>query len=123
MTGEVPAQEAIATKTQLEDYISKIDDPTLITFGKVLAERLEDGLSPLGYINATEYLLYDLQVGVDGYSNEPMPNVISGLPIELYNAFRELAHGQFAQGAFGEEFSTQVESIWQEILTHSSQIN
>jgi hypothetical protein len=88
-----------------------------ITMGKKLAERIGDGVVPIGYATAIELLTYDCQTGVDGFTGAQLPSDIAGYPPMMYGLFR-LSAEQFARGAFGDEFADQVNAVYADVATH-----
>jgi hypothetical protein len=49
-------------------------------FGQFLAERLNDELMPQGFVMGCQLALYDLQAGVDGFTNQPIHSRLVGYP-------------------------------------------
>jgi hypothetical protein len=119
-SGEVPSEdELLATGEKLNTYLESLqetdEDRTTITYGKLLAERIGDGVVPMGYVMATTLLSYDLRTGVDGFTGEAMPSQLTGLPPMMHGVLEVTALRRFAPEAFGEEFATEVAKVTDEI--------
>ncbi len=109
---------------QLSAYIDEVDskwadglsDSSLdahdfsIAMGKKLADRIGDGVIPMGFVLATTLLQYDCQTGVDGFTSERMPSSLTGRPPVMYDMFTIRAD-RLARGAFGDEFADTVRVI------------
>lgn len=88
--------------------------PFLRTAVRGLAKRLNDEVIPMGFVNATEHYLYDLQTEVDGFSGEPMPIEVRGMPSIMVPIVRMTAQS-IALEAFGEKFGEAVDQQYKEI--------
>lgn len=82
-----------------------------VAMGKALAERIgSHGVVPIGYVMATELLIYDCGTGVNGLTGDRMSGQIAGYPPQMYALFTlEATH--LARGAFGDAFADQVDEV------------
>ena len=113
-SGEFPSEESLlATGDKLNEYLKGLEeqgeDRTSIVYGKLLAERIGEGVIPLGYLNVVTLLSYDMQTGINSYTGEPMPRQLRDLPPVMFAALEMTALRRFAPGAFGDEFRDEVE--------------
>ena len=121
-----PADQELAPKAseQLSQYIDEWynnheerERETLklpAAMGKLLAQRISDDVVPQGYVMATELLTYDCITGKDGFSGKPMPLSVSGYPPIMYDVSK-LYLKEFARGAFGDQFSNEIDEIYKQI--------
>lgn len=125
MSGEFSGEDRLlGTGAQLRAHIDELVDegkivtnhPFSVDMGKLLADRIEQGVVPLGYVIATELLCYDCQQGISGFTGEAMPRSVTGMPPVMYSLFRMEAQ-RFARGAFGDEFGDQVDQNYEAFLT------
>lgn len=116
-------EELFGTGAQLSAHIDELiaasdgNNPTLddfsVTMGKLLSDRIDHGVVPMGYVMATQLLAYDCgSTGVNGFTGERMPREVTDLPPVMYSLFN-VKSIQFARGAFGEEFADQVEQVYE----------
>ena len=111
----------MVTGEQLTSYINKLEAEGKHThafftdMGRLLADRIDDRTVPLGYFMATELLIYDCEKGVSGFTGEPMPDSLSGLPDISYSLFRREAQN-YAHNAFGDEFGEQVSLVYADMI-------
>ena len=103
--------EAKKKLMELEKYISSnvIDDP-IYGFGRFLAERLNPELAPEGFVLACELALYDLQSGVDRFTQEPIRNGLVGYPPVIYTLLG-MKISEIAEAIFPTEFAEAVARV------------
>jgi hypothetical protein len=107
-------------RTYVEDWFNGLDENEKDTFkisaefGKILADRVGDGKVPMGYVMATELLIYDCQTGKDGSTGESMPRAVSGYPPVMYTLIRIQAK-DFARGAYGDQYGNEVDQVYDEM--------
>ena len=84
------------------------ETPKVYEVAQYLASRLGDGdLSPRGFVSAFELMFIDMQRGVDGYTNEPLPeNLRDQLGIAYSTAYRKVP--LIANAICPEEFAKSV---------------
>lgn len=75
-----------------------------------LAERLNSEIIPMGFVMATELYVYDVQTGQNGFTGEPMPAAVTGMPPVMTSIIRMVAE-DVALEAYGEDFVSEVSSI------------
>ena len=73
----------------------------------------------MGFLMATELYIYDINSGKDGFTGEPMPADVVGMP-PMMNGIVRLVASDIAREAFGEEFSDAVLKIQQEVVAKSN---
>lgn len=125
--GEAPLR---ATGDGLRAYLEQLknergaEDRNSITvfrdqMAALLADRLDgspDGLVPRGYVLASQLLRYDCEVtGVNGYTGEPMPEMLTNQPPAMYGIFFNMETIVLARHAFGDEFADEVVAIYRDM--------
>ena len=87
------------------------ETPKVYAVADYLASRLGDGdLSPDGFVGAFELMFVDIQRGVDGYTNKPLPeNLRDPLGIAYSTAGRKVP--LIAEAICPEEFAQAVKKI------------
>ena len=105
--------EAISTEgmreklENLRDYMPG-EDKTIYEFGGFLASRLnQEELAPIGFNVTSELALYDLQAGVDGFSQQPIRNGLVGYPTVIY-AMLKMRIPDIAKAVCPEDFAREV---------------
>lgn len=88
--------------------------PFLRTALRGLAKRLNPEIVPMGFVMATELYVHDVQTGKDGFTGEPMPSEVTGMP-PMMGEIIKMSADNIASEAFGEEFHDGVRTIRQEI--------
>lgn len=83
-------------------------------FGAYLATRLNPELNPLGFNLTIQLMLYDLQSGIDGFTREPVPHSLSGMPAMVY-ALMEMAIPRIAGAVCPSDFAKKVNQVYAEI--------
>lgn len=81
------------------------------SFGRFLVEYLNKELTPEGFVIGCELALYDLQKGVNGFTNEPIKSKLVGYPPMIYAMFR-LYIPQIAEAIFSAEFAESVKTFF-----------
>jgi hypothetical protein len=82
-------------------------------FGAYFATRLNKRINPNGFNLEYQLTLYDLNRGVDGYTNQPVPHSLSGLPSIVYAAMGMNIIG-IARAVCPSDFADEVEQIYAE---------
>lgn len=98
-------------------YIEGADD-MLCKFANFLAERLNSQLVPEGFVMACELALYDLEAGVDGFTNQPLNNELVGYPQIVYVLIR-MQIPDIADAIFPSEFAHEVKDFISKIKEES----
>lgn len=91
---------------ELEDDV----DGIMKEFGKFLSPRLNDELVPTGFVLGAELALYDLNVGKNGYTGDPIRNRLVGYPPIIYALIR-MRFTDIACAIFPESFANEVRDI------------
>jgi hypothetical protein len=111
-TGEA-FSEVLEAKIEAGEGVFEEPHPFLRTALRGLAQRLHPEVVPMGFVMATELYVYDINTGKDGFTGEPMPSEVTGMPPIMGAAVR-LTAAQIAQEAFGQEFADAVSAIQEE---------
>ena len=85
-------------------------DDMMKEFGKFLSPRLNDELVPAGFVLGCELSLYDLSVGINGYTGEPIRNRLVGYPPLIY-ALMRMRFVDIAYAVLPESFANDVRDI------------
>ena len=108
----MPMKEA---KERLKNLKIEGDADNLLNeFGMFLSDRLNDTLVPDGFVLSCEMALYDLSIGVNGYTGKPIMNRLACYPPTIYAAIR-MRIPEIAKEIFPEEFSNDVEKFMKEV--------
>lgn len=91
---------------QLENDV----DDIMKEFGKFLSPRLNDELVPAGFMLGAELALYDLNVGKNGYTGDPIRNRLVGYSPIIYSLIR-MRFVDIAYAIFPESFANEVRDI------------
>ena len=83
-------------------------------FGDYLATRLNPQLSPLGFNMTFKLTLYDLQMGVNGFTQKPVPHSLSGMPAAVY-AVMGMDIPRIARAVCPPDFAEKVDQVYAEI--------
>lgn len=110
--------EAQGTGAQLTEHVVELvasgrlnmQHPFTRHMTSLLADRIEGGVDPMGYVMATELLIADCMTGVNGWTKEPMPRTVMEEPPIVYGQFI-MESREFARGAFGDKFADEVKQI------------
>lgn len=94
---------------EMKDAAAKLHDRALLAqmkpasdhfydFCALLADRIKDQgeLLPQGFAMAVELLIYDLNKGISGYTNEPMNSRLVGLPPVVFRLMKSLLYNRLA---------------------------
>lgn len=103
---------------QLDKFLLD-QEPIVYEYGKFLADRVGPDMHPVDFVLATTLAVYDLNKGIDGWTNEPIRNSLVGYPEFIYSILFQ-ATPIIARATYSEEFATQVEEIVQEANKQSS---
>ena len=97
----------------LEKYMPK-EHHSLYKFGKLLSDRINPEINPIGFYYAAETLLHDLQAGVDGFSGQPIRDSLAGNPPIFYTVLRwKIPH--IAKAVCPEDFANGVKTAYEEV--------
>jgi hypothetical protein len=99
--------EAKLKLARLEDHIPDSPDELIYKFGRFLSERLNSELVPTGFVMGCELALHDLQQGVDGFTDKPIQNGLTGYPQIIYGLLR-MEIPNIAAAVFPEDFANSV---------------
>lgn len=116
---EAPAlsmDEAKQKLAKLEDFMPNAANELVYHFGKYLAGRLNPELVPQGFVMGCELALYDLQKGVDGFTNEPIRGKLVGYPPMIYALLR-MEIPRIAKAVLPEAFAKEVKDFIEQIKT------
>jgi hypothetical protein len=107
----VDKSDAISMKEAKEKLMNlelenDVDD-IMKEFGKFLSPRLNDELVPAGFVLGCTLALYDLSVGVNGYTGEQIRNRLVGYPPIMYALIR-MRFMDIAYAVFPESFANDV---------------
>jgi hypothetical protein len=75
---------------------------------------MRGGVVPLGMLTATQLYLYDINEGVSGFTGEPMPGEVVGMP-QVMGSIVQMAVEDVARDAFGDEYADELLKIQREI--------
>lgn len=107
--------EAKEKLAELEKHMPKASDEVVYKFGHFLAGRLNNPeIVPQGFVMACELALYDLQQGVDGFSNKPIQSSLVGYPPMIYGLLR-MEIPEIAKAVFPEDFAAEVKTMFDEV--------
>lgn len=105
--------EVLEAKIEAKEGAFEEPHPFLRTALRGLTQRLHPEIVPKGFLLATELYIYDINSGKDGFTGEPMPADVVGMP-PMMNGIVRLVATDIAREAFGEEFGDAVLQIQQE---------
>lgn len=99
--------EAVERRIEAKEFPFKDQShPFMVTAMRGLAARISGGeIEPQGFCMAKLLYAYDLEVGIDGFSREPMPHAVR---IPQAARMMSLSLGELAEEAFGGEFCEAV---------------
>lgn len=113
---ERPGEHPQATGARLLEHLDeKGGSGAIDAFGRILAERIRAGVEPEGFALAVEEVHADIEAGMDGLTNEPLPTVLSELSPLMRGVLRRGVERATAQ-VFGDEFAHAVSEIYNERL-------
>jgi hypothetical protein len=92
---------------KLRFYSADSADARTTEFAHLLAERINSGIVPMGFIMAASLLIYDLEKGVNGFTGEPISSGLVGLSDAEYLGIQR-AIPDLARIAFPENFADEV---------------
>jgi hypothetical protein len=110
--------EVLETRIEAGEGMFEEPHPFLRTALRGLAERLNHRVIPMGFVLATELYIHDMNTGTNGFTGEPMPSEVTGMPPMMSVAVNMVARN-IAQEAFGEEFHSAVVAFHDEEKTQS----
>jgi len=97
-------------------------DQVVYEFGKYLGERIanQPDINPQGFYLAAQLALYDLQRGVDGFTNEPIVrHKLTGYPSQIYDLLSSYIT-IIADATCHQEFAKGVKEMDRAVNTQSS---
>ena len=100
--------EVLEAKIETGEGVFKEPNPFLRTALRGLTKRLNGEFVPMGLVMATELYLYDINTGKDGFTGEPMPSEVTGMPAGVAGMMIRLTTISIATEAFGQEFGDAV---------------
>jgi len=104
---ETISMEGVKEKLRnLQDYMPDQAE-AIYVFGRYLADRLNQELSPSGFYLANIFVIYDLKRGIDGDTERPINNTLVGGQPELYASLGELIPA-IAEAVCPEDFANGV---------------
>lgn len=113
-------EKAIATEPikqklrELPKYMPKADE-VLCRFASFLADRIgSDELVPEGFMITAELALYDLNKGISGFPNKPLPSNLVGYPPQIY-ALLGMSVPRIAKAVCPEDFAAGVQKFYDEV--------
>lgn len=105
--------EVLEAKIEAKEGLFEEPHPFLRTAVRGLASRLNGEFVPVGFVLATELYALDMNRGMDGFTGEPMPATVTGIP--LGDVMFRIAAKDLAREAFGSEFTDAVNQVYAEI--------
>ena len=99
---------------KLEEFVPNQPCSVFYDFGHYLATRLNPELIPEGFVMGCELALYDLQMGMDGFTGKPIQNKLVGYPPIIYDLLR-VRIPLIADAIFPVDFATSVKIYINEI--------
>ena len=97
----------------LEKYLPD-KEKMVYEFGNYLADILNPALVPFGFNLAAEHALYDIQVGVNSFTKEPISTRLAGYPPQIYALLRsEIPY--IAEAVCPEDFAKGVREVFEDI--------
>ena len=107
--------ETLEAKIEAGEGMFEVEHPFLPAALRGLTERInEGGVVPLGMLMATQSYLYDINEGVSGFTGEPMPGEVVGMP-QVMGSIVQMAVEDVARDAFGDEYADELLKIQREI--------
>src|SRR5438105_882062 len=83
------ASAASAKLRRVEEFTTEPISPLVTQFGRFLADRINGGeIAPMGFIMAANLSLYDLEKGINGFTNEPIRSDLVGRTPDVYGLLR-----------------------------------
>jgi hypothetical protein len=110
--------EVLEAKIEAREGLFEEPHPFLRTALRGLAKRLNPEIVPMGFLMTTELYIYDINSGKDGFTGEPMPRDVVGMPLGM-NGIIRLVASEIASEAFGEDFGDAVVKVQQKTAASS----
>ena len=109
MTGEASGnnQSPADKLMQLDQIGDSPAEPHVKEFARLLSDRVHDTLVPVGFITASELLIYDLERGVNGFTNETIESDLVKQSPDVYKSLQDRLP-ELAEAAFSTEFAEEV---------------
>lgn len=98
----------------LREFIPDANHELLYDFGRHLASYLNSELVPQGFVMGCELALYDLQVGVNGFTGKPIQSSLVGYPPIIYALLR-MKIPNIAAAIFPADFAEQVKAFVEQV--------
>ena len=95
--------------TKLEEFMPNAPNDLLYDFGRHLAGYLNPQLVPMGFVMGCELALYDLQMGVNGFTGKPIQSRLVGYPPMIYVLLR-MEIPRIADAVLPAEFAASVKN-------------
>ncbi len=111
----VSTTEMQAKLKNLREHMPKADD-FLCKVGEYFAERLggHGQVDPMGFVNAFNLMVYDLETGVNGFTGKPVPRGLTGYPSQVY-AIISMYAPILAEKVCPEDFARNVRQFCDEV--------
>ena len=98
----------------LKEYLPGQQD-FIYDFADYLWDRANDDLVPQGFNLMAELAIYDLQNGVDWYTNKPIAHKVAWYPPMMY-AMMRMFIPQISKALFWEEFGNVIKWVQDEVF-------
>lgn len=111
--------EAVNATEEIQDRLRDIGrfmdeaDSQVMIFASLLADRLPENIMPEGFTITAEFLIYDLQTGIDSFNSLQLHGSLVGLSPRLYDKLR-IAVPRLAEAVCPPEFAQRVKQIMDE---------
>jgi hypothetical protein len=109
-------EEVLEAKIEAGEGVFEEPHPFLRTALRGLTRRLNGEFVPMGLVMATELYVHDINTGKDGFTGEPMPSEVTGMPAGVTGMMVRMTAGIVAEEAFGQEFGDAVKQVYSEIF-------
>ncbi|MEJ0002114.1 MAG: hypothetical protein WDN09_02995 [bacterium] len=91
----------------LKEFLPETRNELVYSFAAFLSTYLNNELVPEGFVLCANLALYDLERGINGYTNQQIRNSLVGYPSIIYTLLRtEIS--DIADAVFPTEFATEV---------------
>ena len=108
----IAAQPIVEKLRNLRQYLPDQNE-VVYDFGAFLAERLEKhpNIIPVGFNVMAELGIYDLQRGIDGFTDKPITSRLVGYPSQIYTLFKMIVP-DIAKATCPEDFAKEVKEMY-----------
>lgn len=108
--------EVLETKIETGEGVFEKPHPFLRTALRGLTKRLSGEFVPMGLVMATELYIHDINTGKDGFTGEPMPSEVTGMPAGVAGVMIRHTAGSIATEAFGQGFGDAVTQVYNDVF-------